>query len=340
MKVAAAVLLFGLCAWGQDEVHIVPREVPATPPVSEALAIPPDLVGQERIKVQVDLVLVPVSITDVDRNTPVTGLERAQFRLFEDRAEQQIRYFSSEDTPVSIGVVFDASGSMGLKVDEAKAAVAELSRASNPLDEMCLITFSDRVLATDFTTVTEDLTSRLLFTGSNGRTSLLDAVYEAVEKMRHARYQRKALIIISDGGDNHSRFTTRQIRKIIQESDVLVYSIGLFERTAFAGGGHRGGGGGFNGPLFIPSEELEGPQLLDDLASASGGRMFAINNPADMKEAIALVGRTLRNQYVLGYKPAHVEESNRFRKIKVKLQQIPHGWPLLRVDARQGFYPR
>ena len=337
MKFGWVVLALLGCAWAQDEtVHVVPRVVPA---VSEARLTPPDLTAAERIKVNVDLVLVPVSITDTGRNTPVAGLQREQFRLYEDRAEQTIRYFSSEDSPVSIGMVLDASGSMGLKMDEAKAAVAGLCKGANPDDEFFLITFSDRLQATAFTSNTDELVSQLLFTGSSGRTSLLDAVYAGIQKMRSARYQRKALIVISDGGDNHSRYTAGELRQAIKESDVLVYSIGLFEQgAAISFGSH--GSRSWDSAMYIAPEEWNGPQLLDDLSEASGGRMFLVDRPRDLGAALDLVGTTLRHQYVLGYTPSHAASDGRFRKIKVKLQKIPHGWPLLRVDARQGFYAR
>jgi Ca-activated chloride channel family protein len=271
------------------------------------------------MKVDVDLVLVPVTITD-PMNRLVTGLEKENFQLFEGNSSQEIRSFSSEDAPVSLGVIFDSSGSMSSKMDRAKDAVIEFFKTANPQDEFFMITFSDEPEeVSDFTSSVDEIQNKLVFAVPRKRTALLDAIYMGVSKMRYAKYAKKALLIISDGGDNHSRYTENEIRSVVKEADVMVYAIGIYDRYASA------------------MEERLGPQLLSDITELSGGRAFTIDNPNDLADVATKIGIELRNQYVLGYKPAKVVRDGKWRKIKVKLLP-PKGLPPLRVYARTGYY--
>ena len=192
-----------------NAVHIQPREV-EKPKTTEEVAtqsmVSPTLNTRVRpLKVAVDLVLVPVTITD-PMNRLVTGLEKGNFQLFEGSASQEIKSFSSEDAPVSLGVIFDSSGSMSSKMDRAKDAVVEFFKTANPQDEFFMITFSDEPeVVNDFTSSVDDIQGKLVFTVPRRRTALLDAIYMGVSKMREAKYPKKALLIISDGGDNHRR---------------------------------------------------------------------------------------------------------------------------------------
>jgi len=173
-------------------------------------------------KVSVDMVLVPVTITD-PLNRLVTGLDRENFHLFEGKDQQEIKTFSSEDAPVSIGVIFDMSGSMSSKVERAREAVIEFFKTANPQDEFFMITFADKPEEiADFTSSVDDIQGRLIYTVPKGRTALLDAIYLGVSKMRQAKYPKKALLIISDGGDNHSRYTEGEIRSMVKEADILI----------------------------------------------------------------------------------------------------------------------
>ncbi len=182
------------------------------------------------LKVAVDLVLVPVTITD-PMNRLVTGLDKENFQLFEGSATQEIKSFSSEDAPVSLGVIFDSSGSMSSKMDRAKDAVMEFFKTANPQDEFFMITFSDEPeVVNDFTSSVDDIQGKLVFTVPRRRTALLDAIYMGVSKMRQAKYPKKALLIISDGGDNHSRYTEDEIKALVKEADVMVYAIGIYDR--------------------------------------------------------------------------------------------------------------
>jgi Ca-activated chloride channel family protein len=271
------------------------------------------------MKVDVDLVLVPVTITD-PMNRLVTGLDKDNFSLFEGKDQQEIRHFSSEDAPVSLGVIFDMSGSMSSKIDRAREAVIEFFKTANPQDEFFMIAFNDRPeQLSDFTQSVDEIQNKLLYTIPRGRTALLDAIYLGVSKMRQAKYQKRALLIISDGGDNHSRYTEGEIKSLVKEADVLIYAVGIYDH------------------YFATPEEQLGPSLLTEVTEITGGRAFTIENPNDLADVATKIGVELRNQYVLGYRPKNRTHDGKWRKIKVKLIP-PKGLPPLRVYARTGYY--
>ena len=317
----------------QPDVHVVPREqkndVKPDPTV-----MPPDVAAEAKaagvsvdpslkthtkpIRKDVDLVLVPVTITD-PMNRLVTGLEKENFLLTDNGQLQEIRHFSSEDAPISLGVIFDISGSMSNKIDKSRDAVVEFFKTANPEDEFFLITFSEKpeVLA-DFTTSVEDIQDKLVYAVPKGRTALLDAIYLGMNRMRKAKHQKKALLIISDGGDNHSRYTEGEIKSMVKEADVQIYAIGLYDRD------------------FKTPEEREGPELLNEISDVTGGRTFAIASN-ELADVATKIGIELRNQYVLGYRPTNPTRDGKWRKIKVKLNP-PKGLPPLHVYAKTGYY--
>ena len=301
-----------------EDVHVVPRAEAAAPPKADL--IDPSLKTHTKpMKVDVDLVLVPVTITD-PLNRLVTGLDKENFALFEGKEAQEIKHFSSEDAPVSLGVIFDMSGSMSSKIERAREAVIEFFKTANPQDEFFMITFADKPEEiSDFTQSVEDIQGKLVYTIPKGRTALLDAIYLGVSKMRQAKYPKKALLIISDGGDNHSRYTEGEIKNLVKEADVLIYAIGIYDRN------------------FPTEEERLGPQLLSDVTELTGGRAFTIDNPNDLADVATKIGIELRNQYVLGYRPKNPVRDGKWRKIKVKLNP-PKGLPPLRVYAKTGYY--
>lgn len=313
---------FVIAAAGQDntgDVHIVPRvatdAAEAHAPVGDASLN----THTAPIKKKVDLVLVPVTITDpMDRL--VTGLDKDNFQVFDGKEKQDIQHFSNEDAPVSVGIIFDMSGSMTDKIERAREAVVEFCKTANPQDEFFMITFSDEPhLAAGFTSNPDDIQNKLISTTPKGRTALLDALYLGMHKMNDAKNQRKALLIISDGGDNHSRYTEQEIKSQIKEADVIVYGIGVYDT------------------YFPTVEERLGPQLLSEVSQVTGGRTFTIDNPNDLPDVAGKIGMELRNQYVLGYKPTKTTNDGKWHKIKVKLR-IPRGLPPLQVYARTGYY--
>ena len=193
------------------------------------------ILPKANIRVDTTLVLIPVTVTD-PLNRFVTGLEKENFRVFEDKIEQQIMQFSSEDAPLSVGIIFDCSGSMGHKLEKSRQAVAQFFKTANPEDEFFLVEFNDRAdLAITFTTNLEEIQNRLTFTQSKGKTALLDAVYLGLHEMKKAKNPRKALLIISDGGDNNSRYTETEIKNLVREADVQIYAIGIYEPAATRG---------------------------------------------------------------------------------------------------------
>jgi Ca-activated chloride channel homolog len=318
---------FPSTAWAQttvNDVHIPPREVEKSKTETEQVAkqslVSPTLDARVRpLKVAVDLVLVPVTITD-PLNRLVTGLDKENFQLFEGSSKEEIKSFSSEDAPVSLGVIFDSSGSMSSKMDRAKDAVVEFFKTANPQDEFFMITFSDAPeVVNDFTSSVDEIQGKLVFTVPRKRTALLDAIYMGVSKMRQAKYAKKALLIISDGGDNHSRYTEGEIKALVKEADVMVYAIGIYDH------------------YFPTEEERLGPALLGEVSELTGGRAFTVENPNDLADVATKIGVELRNQYVLGYRPSKVVRDGKWRKIKVKLLP-PKGLPPLRVYARTGYY--
>jgi Ca-activated chloride channel homolog len=274
------------------------------------------------IRVDSTLVLIPVTVTD-PMNRFVTGLEKENFRIFEDKKEQEIQQFSSEDAPISIGLIFDCSGSMGHKLEKSRLAVAEFFKTSNPEDEFFLVQFNDNAnLAQSFTPNPEEIQNRLAFTQSKGRTALLDAIYLGLHEMKKARHARKALLVISDGGDNSSRYTETEIRNLVKEADVQIYAIGIYEPVASRG---------------RTPEEAAGEGLLTEVTEVTGGRQYPVDNINELPDIAAKIGVELRNQYVLGYAPRNQEHDGKYRRVEVKLNQ-PHGLPSLRPFYKLGYY--
>jgi Ca-activated chloride channel homolog len=329
---ALLMLLAGLAASAQeDPLNKVNVKPPSTS--TEGTSAPPKgveapaLTGNgalharpgSLIRMNVDLVLVPVTVTD-PMNRLVTGLEKSDFEVYEDNKKEKISSFASEDAPVSIGIIFDLSGSMTSKLIRARDSILQFIKTANPEDEFFVIGFNDRPeLIEDFTNSVQDIEARLATVRSGHRTALLDAIYYGVEKMRDARHQRKALLVVSDGGDNRSRYTEGEVRSQVRESDVEIYAMGIFD------------------PNAPTPEERNGPMLLNQLCEDSGGRMYRVDDLSEMGDIAEKISTELRNQYVIGYTPAHLVRDGKWRKVKVKLNP-PEGLPPLTVHARTGYY--
>jgi Ca-activated chloride channel family protein len=321
MRRLFALGLFSLllpAAWPQQS------PVSITPRIRGKNTDTADSIVDRRADIRVDttLVLIPVAVTD-PMSRFVTGLDKENFKLYEDKIEQEIQQFSSEDAPLSVGVVFDTSGSMGSKLQKSRQAVAQFLKTANPQDEFFLIQFNDRPeLVTSFTPETEEIQNRLTFVQSKGRTALLDGVYMAMNQMKKAHNPRKAILIISDGGDNSSRYTESEVRNAVREADVQIYAIGIFEPM-----GSRG----------RTPEELNGPGLLSEISEQTGGRHFAVDNLAELPDVAAKIGIELRNQYVLGYSPKNTTRDGKYRRVLVKLVKTA-GLPPLKAMFRTGYY--
>jgi len=323
--VICAVAIAGACLAGDERDSTAPQEPRVSiQPRTKALA-PADAANAPRShSIRIDMTLVPIPVTVTDPlNRFVTGLEAKHFRLFEDKVEQKIAYLSSEDAPIAIGLVFDHSGSMGSKLQKSREAVAQLLKTANPDDEFFLVQFNDRPeLAVAFTHDADAIQNRLTFVESKGRTALLDSIYLAINQMKKARNARKALVVISDGGDNSSRYTETEIRNLVREADVQIFAIGIFEPIASRG---------------RSAEELAGPSLLSEIAEQTGGRHFPVENLSELPDVAERIGYELHNQYVLFYSPANVLKDGKYRHVQVKLVQ-PKGLPPLRAFWRLGYY--
>jgi Ca-activated chloride channel homolog len=304
------------CGLSQDasQIAITPRPKNA---LKEESVLP-----KADLRVNTTLVLIPVTVTD-PLNRFVTGLDKENFKISEDKADQTITAFSSEDAPISVGVVFDCSGSMGDKLAKSRQAVAQFFKTANPDDEFFLVQFNDNAqLIQPFTHNLEEIQNKLTFTQSKGRTALLDAIYMALHEMKKAKNARKALLIISDGGDNNSRYTETEVKNLVKEADVQIYAIGIYEM-----GGARG----------RTPEEASGPELLTQVAEPTGGRMYEAGNINELPDIAAKIGMELRNQYILGYSPTNRERDGKYRRVQVKIIQ-PRGLPPLRAYWRTGYY--
>jgi Ca-activated chloride channel family protein len=311
-------LLLPTGIWPVDESTRVPSADKERPQVT----VRQSPIHPAPIQVDVNMVVVNVTVTDpYDRI--VTGLDQSNFQVYDEKVEQQITAFSTEDAPIAVGLIFDSSGSMGEKIQKSKEAALQFFKTSNPQDEFMLISFNERPnLITGFTSKFENVQDRLLFVKSSGKTALLDAIYLGLSEAKKATTSRKALLVISDGGDNHSRYTENDVKRAVKESDVQIYAVGIFE------------------PLSARTrtpEEARGPSLLAELAEISGGRMFSVEDANELPDIAEKISIELRNQYVIGYRPSNLVRDGRWRRIKVKLNP-PRGLPPLQVYARTGYY--
>jgi Ca-activated chloride channel family protein len=269
--------------------------------------------GPPRFTVGVDTVLVRVTVTD-PLNRYVVGLDREHFRVFENKVEQTISHFTNDKSPITVGVILDTSGSMGDNILSARTSVMRFLEQGDPRDEYFLVGFSDRSkLIQDFTSSSESVQNQVSFANPKGRTALYDAIYLGLEKMSGARNDKKALIVITDGEDNTSRYTFKEVKEFVKESETQIYVIG--ER------GELGYGRG----------------VINEIVRLTGGRAFFPHNFKQLDYFVDLIHTELRNQYVLGYIPLSKEFDGEWRKLKIKLNP-PEGLPKLNVRAREGYF--
>lgn len=292
--------------WAQPSAAIQPR-VHASQAAEDPLEI--------HLRLDTSLVMVPVHATRSD--APVLGLTGDDFKVFENGSEQSIRYFAQDDAPVSIGILFDSSASMRSKKKKASEAADAFFRMANAEDEFFLIEFDESPrMKIPFTTDIRELSHEIDHTRPFGRTSLYDAVYMALDHMKRARFQRKAIVIFSDGGDNRSRRNFQTIKNRAEESGIPIYSLGIFD------------------PADTDEELNDGPRVLDLLASITGGRHFPVR-VVDLPKTSELLGRLLRNEYLLGYQPANDRRDGTYRRITLEVN-APNG--PIDLTYRKGYF--
>jgi len=285
----------GVC-FGQL-VSIVPRNRP----VHEAE------IERSTFRLEVKLIEIPVSVKDL-RDRPVLGLTQSGFRLYEDGAEQQIVAFSRSDASISTGLVFDVSGSMRHRIQDSRAAVEQFLKTSVNGDEFSLVTFSDRPeLAITFTPDAGEISRRLSATHARGWTAMNDAIRLSIQEMRRASNPRKVLLVLSDGGDNNSRYSEGELLSLVRESDVRVYAIGLFER----------------------------PRFLEKLADETGGGVIWVRKLIELPAAMERLSAEIRNEYSIGYYSDHAQSDGKYHKVRIEVTP-PDSRPLL-VSWRRGY---
>jgi Ca-activated chloride channel family protein len=339
--VSCLVILFlisnSTVARGQDKIpqtsantpssseHSSEPAVQPTPPAAEVSAPdqqkPPNELGNGPVITNTDLITFTVTVTDT-YGRYVSGLGKSAFTVLDEKKPQEITFFSDDDAPVSVGVLFDVSGSMGgEKIKRARDALAKFIQTSHSMDEYFLIAFNSRAqLLLDKTRDGNAVLDKLMFVQTKNNTALYDACYLGVEKVQRGAHPKRALLLISDGQDNNSRYTFNELRRLLKESDVTLYGIGIL------GGSDAGSGLG-----------MEGQGILDELASVSGGKAFFPRSNAEMDDIFEQIALELRHQYSIGYKPANFTNDGRWHRIKVKVSP-PRGLPRLFVRSKEGYY--
>jgi Ca-activated chloride channel family protein len=277
--------------------------------------------GQDdRVKIPTELVSLTVTVTDA-YNRLVTGLGKQHFELFEDKVKQDISFFSDDDSPVNMGIIFDVSGSMKGKLERARDALKAFIQTSHEDDDFFLIGFNQRAnLLSEFSDG-ETLANKLTLVDPRGQTALYDAGYLGIEKVKQGRHSRNALLLISDGQDNSSRYTYGELRKQLKEAGVQIYCIGIVEM-----------GGGAGGTL-----DLQGQAILEEISQVTGGKAFFPRSAAELEDATTRIALELRHQYSIGYSPTNVNRDGQWHKIKVNVKG-PRGLSNLKVQHKEGYY--
>src|ERR1051326_2322340 len=275
---------------------------------------------EQTLKIDVDLTLVNATVTDA-LNRYVSGLEQEHFQIWEDKIEQKIEYFSSEDVPMSLGMIFDVSGSMKDKISTARDAAVTFLKTGNPDDEYFLVEFANRPeVASDFTTDISKLQSKIIFTPAKGMTAMYDAVYVGLEKLKTGNNPKKALLLITDGEDNRSRYTFQNVKDFVKEQDVQIYAIGITDE--------------WNSQL---SAGRTGRAMLEELADLTGGRAFFPDSVYELEDICTKIAIELKNQYVIGYHSTNPAKDGKWRKLRLKVNP-PKGIQHLNVKSKAGYY--
>lgn len=284
-----------------------------TPPDNE----PPDA----PLRIKTDLVTLTLTVTDT-YGRYVSGLTKNAFTVTDNNKEQEITYFSDSDAPVSIGILFDVSGSMSSeKIRKARKALERFIATSHPSDEYFLIAFNSRAqLLMDRTRDGEAVLRKLTLVQPKNNTALYDAVYLGVERVTRGTHQKRALLVISDGQDNSSRYNFGEVRRLIKESDVVTYSVGIMDQSDASS-----------------ALGMQGQAFLDELSSVTGGKSFYPGSDIEMDEIFERIALELRHQYSIGYIPNDFQPDGKWRKVKVKVKP-PRGLPRLTVRGREGYY--
>jgi Ca-activated chloride channel homolog len=320
-----AITIFALATGAQDPTQEKKAEKSAAPATQTPSPPPKQRLGIEldrpEIITNTDLITLTVTVTDT-YGRYVSGLSKSAFTIFDNKEQQEISHFSDDDSPVSVGVIFDVSGSMsGDKVKRARDALSKFIQTSHDSDEYFLIAFNSRAqLLLDKTRDGNSVLNKLTFVETKSQTALYDACYLGIEKVQRGAHTKRALLLISDGQDNDSRYTFNELRKLLKESDVTLYAVGIL-----------------SGSDAGSSLGMEGQGILDELAGVSGGKAFFPRSSAEMDDIFEQIALELRHQYSIGYKPETFINDGKWHRVKVKVTP-PRGLPRLFVRAKEGYY--
>lgn len=275
----------------------------------------------DELRIKTDLVTLTVTVTDV-YGRYVSGLTKEAFTVFDNNEEQEITFFSDTDAPVSLGILFDVSGSMNSeKISKARKALERFINTSHPSDEYFLIAFNNRAqLLLDKTRDGEAVLRKLTLVQPRENTALYDAVYLGIEKVTRGAHQKRAVLIISDGQDNASRYNFGEVRRLLKESDVVVYAVGIMD-----------------GSDVSSITGMQGQAFLDELTSVTGGKSFYPQTNVEMDEIFERIALELRHQYSIGYTPKNFTPDGKYHKVKTKVKP-PRGLPRLTVRSREGYF--
>ncbi len=274
------------------------------------------------IRERTELVSLTLTVTD-RQGRAVDGLSPHDIEIYEDKVKQKIEHYSAADSPISVGVVFDLSGSMQRKLDSARQSLERFVETSHTEDDFFVVGFNRQAnLLAEFTDG-ESARHRLSFVRAQGETALYDAVYLGIEKVLQGRHQRRALLLISDGQDNASRYSLGQVRQRLKEADVQLYAIGLVRP-------------GLSDKAELRAQQ-RGQMILEELAQLTGGQAFFVSTDAELEQATSRVALELRHQYSLGYTPTNQQRDGQWRKIKVRINRPPEMPPVI-VRAREGYF--
>lgn len=273
------------------------------------------------VRIKTDLVTLTLTVTDLFGRY-VSGLTKNAFAITDNNQDQEITFFSDSDAPVSVGILFDVSGSMGgEKILKARKALSRFIATNHPMDEYFLIAFNSRAqLLLDRTRDGDAVLDKLTLVKPGNNTALYDAVYLGIEKVTRGSHNKRALLIISDGQDNSSRYNFGEVRRLLKESDVVTYAVGIENK------GDIGSAQGMQGQAF-----------LDEISSVTGGKSFYPQSDVEMDEIFERIALELRHQYSIGYIPKDFKPDGKWRKVKVKVKP-PRGLPRLTVRGREGYY--
>jgi Ca-activated chloride channel family protein len=295
------------------------KQPPKQTPDKTAAPKPVTGVSDSPVITNTDLITLTITVQDVNGRF-VSGLEKNAFTIYDNKEPQEITFFSDEDAPVSVGVIFDVSGSMsGDKIKRARQALSRFIETSHDSDEYFLIGFNSRAqLLLDKTRDGNAVLDKLTFVQPRSNTALYDACYLGLEKVARGTHPKRALLLISDGQDNDSRYTLSDVRRLLKESDIVVYSVGIVDGTG-------------------STLDMSGQAILDELSSLSGGKAFFPRTSAEMDEIFERIALELRHQYSIGYRPTNFTGDGKWHKIKVKVKE-PRGLPRLFPRAKDGYY--